>query len=179
MLRDKHWSAFSDGSTPLSPDDVVVGPNSVDVTLGSVFLSDATSPDGPIDPNDPTCITWEKHTGAICLRSGDFVLGCVRERFVCPGAIPMLEGRSTLARCGLMVHITAGFGDLGFEGAFTLELKNLNRRSILLRPGMRIAQVYFVSPVTLGSAGGAYQGAYSGWNHYAEPVAPVLGKDRF
>jgi dCTP deaminase len=36
--------------------------------------------------------------------------------------VPMLEGRSSIGRLGMFIHITAGFGDVGFEGYWTLEI---------------------------------------------------------
>lgn len=36
--------------------------------------------------------------------------------------IPMLEGRSSTGRLGLFIHVTAGFGDVGFAGFWTLEI---------------------------------------------------------
>ena len=36
--------------------------------------------------------------------------------------VPMLEGRSSVGRLGLFIHVTAGFGDVGFSGYWTLEM---------------------------------------------------------
>ena len=36
--------------------------------------------------------------------------------------VPMIEGRSSIGRLGLFVHVTAGFGDVGFKGYWTLEM---------------------------------------------------------
>lgn len=52
-----------------------------------------------------------------------------------------LEGKSSLARLGLMVHSTAGFIDAGFEGTITLELVNMLGTPIRLWTGMAIAQL--------------------------------------
>jgi len=38
------------------------------------------------------------------------------------GFVPMIEGRSSIGRLGLFVHVTAGFGDVGFGGYWTLEM---------------------------------------------------------
>ena len=51
-----------------------------------------------------------------------------------------LHGVSSLGRLGLLVHVTAGLADAGFSGRLTLELVSLGG-TILLRPGMRIAQL--------------------------------------
>ena len=45
----------------------------------------------------------------------------------------MLEGRSSIGRLGLFIHITAGFGDVGFEGFWTLEIFLCSANSYLCR----------------------------------------------
>ncbi|GHU80920.1 hypothetical protein AGMMS49992_34060 [Clostridia bacterium] len=60
--------------------------------------------------------------------------------------VPMLNGRSSLARLGVSVHLTAGFGDVGFHGSFTLEFTVVN--PIRLYPGMEIAQIAFYTVST-------------------------------
>ncbi len=58
--------------------------------------------------------------------------------------VPCIDGRSTCGRYGLAVHITAGFGDIGFQGQYCMELES-RHRPILLREGDLIAQVSFRS----------------------------------
>ena len=36
--------------------------------------------------------------------------------------MPKLEGRSSIGRLGLFIHVTAGYGDVGFKGYWTLEI---------------------------------------------------------
>lgn len=52
-------------------------------------------------------------------------------------------GRSSLARMGLFVHISAGFVDPGFHGTLTLECYNAGSKAIALSKGDRIAQISF------------------------------------
>jgi deoxycytidine triphosphate deaminase len=52
---------------------------------------------------------------------------------------------SSLGRLGLIVHATAGFVDPGFRGTLTLEITNLTRVPIVLRPGKPIAQLSFMA----------------------------------
>jgi dCTP deaminase len=52
-----------------------------------------------------------------------------------------IEGRSSIARCGILVHFTAPTGHPGFDGTLTLEIINLGPTSFVLRPGMPIAQL--------------------------------------
>ncbi len=53
----------------------------------------------------------------------------------------MLEGRSSVGRLGLFVHITAGFGDIGFCGYWTLELVAV--QPIRIYPGIEICQIFY------------------------------------
>ncbi len=70
--------------------------------------------------------------------------------------VPVIDGRSTTGRYGLAVHMTAGFGDVGFCGTFTLELE-ARHRDTLVRPGDLIAQVSFHEITGLITP---YDGAY-------------------
>ena len=53
--------------------------------------------------------------------------------------VPMLEGRSSVGRLGLFVHVTAGFGDVGFAGYWTLEMHCIH--PIVIYPGVEISQI--------------------------------------
>jgi dCTP deaminase len=55
--------------------------------------------------------------------------------------VPMLEGRSSIGRLGLFVHITAGFGDVGFRGYWTLEIFCI--QPIRIYAGVQICQIYY------------------------------------
>jgi dCTP deaminase len=57
------------------------------------------------------------------------------------GYVPMIEGRSSVGRLGVCVHVTAGFGDVGFCGYWTLEMFALHR--IRIYPGVAICQIYY------------------------------------
>lgn len=57
------------------------------------------------------------------------------------GFIPMLEGRSSIGRLGLFIHVTAGFGDVGFKGYWTLEIHCIE--PIRIYAGVQICQIYY------------------------------------
>ncbi len=72
-----------------------------------------------------------------------------------------IEGKSSLARIGLLVHSTAGFVDPGWKGHLTLELANILSVPIVLDAGMSIAQLSFSRLETpaermYGDKGGKY-----------------------
>ncbi len=55
--------------------------------------------------------------------------------------VPMLEGRSSIGRLGMFVHVTAGFGDVGFKGYWTLEI--ICVQPIRIYAGVEICQIYY------------------------------------
>lgn len=55
--------------------------------------------------------------------------------------VPMIEGRSSIGRLGLFVHVTAGFGDVGFCGYWTLEMFAV--QPIRIYPGIQICQIFY------------------------------------
>ncbi|NLM19918.1 MAG: dCTP deaminase [Clostridiaceae bacterium] len=57
------------------------------------------------------------------------------------GYIPMLEGRSSVGRLGICIHVTAGFGDIGFKGYWTLELFCV--QPVAIYPHIEICQIYY------------------------------------
>ena len=68
-------------------------------------------------------------------------LGRTIEYTATEGYVPMLEGRSSIGRLGLFVHITAGFGDVGFHGYWTLEIFCI--QPIRIYAGVQICQLYY------------------------------------
>ena len=71
-----------------------------------------------------------------------------------------VEGKSSLARLGLGVHVTAPTIHAGFTGQIQLEMVNHGNVPIRLRAGMRICQLIFET--TLGTPERGYKGQFSG-----------------
>lgn len=77
----------------------------------------------------------------VTIRPGGVMLACTREWFNVPRDLAMtLDGRSSIGRLWLSIHVTAGYFDPGFKGVGTLELVNSSPLSIRLRPGAVICQ---------------------------------------
>jgi len=55
--------------------------------------------------------------------------------------VPMIEGRSSIGRLGLFVHVTAGFGDVGFCGYWTLEMFAI--QPVRIYAGVPICQIFY------------------------------------
>jgi len=79
----------------------------------------------------------------LLLEPGKLYLGRTVEYTESHKFVPMLEGRSSIGRLGLYIHVTAGFGDVGFKGFWTLEIHCI--QPIRIYAGVEICQVYYHS----------------------------------
>jgi len=77
----------------------------------------------------------------LVLEPNRLYLGRTEEYTKTLNAVPMLEGRSSIGRLGLFVHVTAGFGDVGFSGYWTLEIFCI--QPIRIYPNIEICQLYY------------------------------------
>lgn len=77
----------------------------------------------------------------IVLQPGRLYLGRTLEFTRTEDHVPMLEGRSSIGRLGLFVHVTAGFGDVGFAGFWTLEISAI--QPIRIYAGVPICQIFY------------------------------------
>ncbi len=78
------------------------------------------------------------------LHPGQLALAVTREAVTLPdNIVGWLDGRSSLARLGLMVHVTAHRIDPGWSGRIVLEFYNNGRLPLALRPGMPIGALSF------------------------------------
>lgn len=77
----------------------------------------------------------------LLLEPNRLYLGRTNEYTATDGYVPMLEGRSSTGRLGLFIHVTAGFGDVGFQGYWTLEIFCV--QPIRIYPNVEICQIYY------------------------------------
>jgi dCTP deaminase len=77
----------------------------------------------------------------LTLEPNRLYLGRTVERTETHNLVPMIEGRSSIGRLGLFVHVTAGFGDVGFKGFWTLEMFAI--QPIRIYPGTSICQIFY------------------------------------
>jgi dCTP deaminase len=121
---------------------------SYDMTLGTEFIVFEEHDQVLIDLDDV------RDTGAhkvartpeqgIIIHPGQFMLGVTVETVCLPSDIAgRLDGKSSVARLGVFIHITGGNIDPGFQGPVTMELFNARRVPIRLRPGKPICQMVF------------------------------------
>ena len=88
------------------------------------------------------------------LEPGKLYLGRTVEHTRTDTLVPMLEGRSSIGRLGMFVHVTAGFGDVGFNGFWTLEIFVV--QPLIIYPNVEICQIYY------HHLDGSYSGYQSG-----------------
>ncbi len=110
-----------------------IGPASIDLKLGRIFKSFNISKQSMLDTKkglpDKSFISTRKlkDNEPFILHPTDFVLASTKEYVkVSDDLVLKVEGKSTLARMGILVH-TAGFVDPGFEGTLTLEISNQSK----------------------------------------------------
>ena len=77
----------------------------------------------------------------IVLQPSQLYLGRTVERTETHNLVPMIEGRSSVGRLGLFVHVTAGFGDVGFCGYWTLEMFAI--QPVRVYAGVPICQIFY------------------------------------
>lgn len=77
----------------------------------------------------------------LVLEPGKLYLGRTVEYTKTDKLVPMLEGRSSIGRLGLFIHVTAGFGDVGFSGYWTLEIFCV--QPIRVYPNVEVCQIYY------------------------------------
>ena len=104
-----------------------------------------------------------KETEPFLLEPGRLILGWTNEYVdlrKSPRLAARVEGKSSLGRLGLSIHITAPTIHAGFNGRIRLEIVNHGHLPIRLRSGMRICQLIFEQ--TLGTPEKGYEGRFAG-----------------
>lgn len=149
--------AIVTGDIVIDPfDETAVGPNSVNLTLHNELLVYRNEQLDMAEDNPTDRITIPAE--GLILQPGRIYLGRTVEWTETLKHVPMIEGRSSTGRLGLDIHISAGFGDRFFRGAWTLELRVV--QPLRIYPFVRVAQIHY-HEVRGGDTGyaGKYQGA--------------------
>ena len=136
-----------------------VGAASYDLTLDNSFRVelDSQAIDAKEDVNLLKFTKVIKVGNYYELKPGELILGITKETIKLPNNIAgILEGRSTFARIGLMVHVTANLVHPGCNNKQVLEIYNASNRIIKLYPNVKICQIVFMK--CLGEA--TYSGKY-------------------
>ena len=118
-----------------------VNPNSYNLTLHNELLVYENHELDMKKLNPTKRITIPEE--GLVLEPNRLYLGRTNEFTKTEGFVPMLEGRSSTGRLGLFIHVTAGFGDVGFAGYWTLEIFCI--QPIRIYPNAEICQIYYHS----------------------------------
>jgi dCTP deaminase len=167
--------AIARGEIEIDPyDRAHVNPVSVDLTLGDEVLvyerwAEQLQPGEPpigaefhvLDIKEkPSTLMFKIPEKGLVLKPGIGYLMHTRERVFTRKFVPVLDGKSSIGRLFMVVHVTAGFGDPGFNGQYTLEVTVTH--ALRIYAGMRIAQMRFHTIV--GEVERSYEGNYVGEN---------------
>lgn len=163
---------------PFFPEQV--NPNSYNLTLGDRLLVYAVPPWWERAAmrlrGDPWCLDMAKDNPTrevtippegLRLKPGVLYLGATAEYTATHHFVPVIEGRSSVGRLGVCVHVTAGFGDHGFAAHWTLEVTVVH--PVRVYPWVEICQIVYS---TLEGEESPYEGRYAGQG--AVPVASRL-----
>ncbi len=137
-------------------DELAVNPNSYNFRLGDKLkVYDSF----PVDPKIPSsCREIEIPSSGYVLDAHRLYLGHTLERLGSPHYAPTFAARSSVARLGLFINLSASLGDIGFFGQWTLQLFAV--QPIRLYPGMCIGQMMWWQPCgEICLYNGKYQGS--------------------
>lgn len=161
------------------PDEQAFASTSVDLTLDETF-SEFQDPQTGLETSIDPALTGFDHNAILAqitkqksidrqngyvLEPRRLILGWTAEYLNLKGEPRLaarVEGKSSLGRLGLGIHVTAPTIHAGFDGRIRLEIINHGRMPIKLRAGMRICQLIFEQ--TLGTPEKGYSGRFSGQN---------------
>ncbi|MFI4875075.1 MAG: dCTP deaminase [Blastopirellula sp. JB062] len=120
-------------------DDSRVNPNSYNLTLHDELM---VYEEIVLDMKKPHRVRRLRiPEEGVVLSPNQLYLGRTNERTETHNLVPMIEGRSSVGRLGLFVHVTAGFGDVGFNGFWTLEMFAV--QPIRIYAGVPICQIFY------------------------------------
>jgi dCTP deaminase len=146
--------AVEAGDIVLTPfEESRLQPASYDILLGNTFVITDPHSTTHIDPVKKVFPKTREvvisNDDTFVLHPGVSILGYSRDHFGSRKYMVEVNGKSSLARIGLLVHNSASLVNPGHFLNIALELCNLNHVPVVLRPGMPIAQLTFS---TLSSA---------------------------
>ena len=176
LLGDKILEEYENGRIHIDPfDKTKLNPNSYNVSIGNTLKTyvlyrrneDEVKMFGEmevpeelkyLDPKRANKTkTIEIPEDGYVLKPGILYLASTEEAIGSDYYVPMINGRSSIGRLGMSIHVTAGFGDIGFKSQWTLEITVVEPLKIY--PGMEVAQVSFYTPYTNGDVN-LYRGRY-------------------
>ncbi len=165
LSRSKILELIKSGKLKIEPfNEEQVGAGSVDLHLGTEFrvFRKARGKFQVTDDSDYAKITKTvqvKRHGHILVKPGELILGITNERITLPENLAaLIEGRSSLARLGLLTHLSSGFIHPGTSNHTVLEIANMSPIPLSIKPGIKICQVILIEV----KGRGKYRGRFAG-----------------
>lgn len=116
-----------------------LGPNSYDVHLSPMFM---VYEDEILDCKvEPSIRRFRIPESGFVLKPGELYLAATQEYTETHEHVPFLEGKSSLGRLGLCIHVTAGKGDVGFCNHWTMEITVV--KPLRVYPDMPVGQLIY------------------------------------
>ncbi|HUO12469.1 MAG TPA: dCTP deaminase, partial [Caulobacteraceae bacterium] len=150
------------------PDADAYSSTSIDLKLSRNFTSWTASAGVIIGPGRPEYnynalkhLQTTKEVDHFTLAPQRFVLAWTEEEVEIPMQSRLaarVEGKSSLARLGIGIHVTAPTIHCGFKGQIQLEMFNFGPHEVQLDAGMRVCQLIFEQ--TLGTPEKGYSGSF-------------------
>lgn len=137
------------------PDITVSSTCNINIISNSMCIRNETHKELSMEKKNNTLPVFIPPEGLI-LYPGVLYIGRTVERTFTDKYIPMINGRSSGGRLGMSIHICAGFGDIGFDGTWTLEITVVE--PLRVYPFAEIAQIAYFKP--FGKKNILYNGRY-------------------
>jgi dCTP deaminase len=145
LAKDEILKRIKSGKIKITPYSTSnLGPASYDLTLGNEFRTYSGGRDIAVSEATDYKKFSKIRKGSIKLKPDSFVLAVTKEKITLADDIcGWLSGRSRFARLGLQIHSTAAFMQPGIDNHQVLEIYNLSKNTLELKPGTRICQIIF------------------------------------
>jgi len=187
ILSDKDIKEYLDAKKividPLN-DEQQIQPSSVDLRIGNEFKVFKVIRKPYIDPLDEEDLASYMESSivekdkAFIIHPNEFALATTYEYIKVPGdLVARVEGRSSMGRLGVTMHVTAGYIDPGFEGRITLEISNIGAMPVALYPGQRVCQVVFETMTSPSEKPYGHPERNSKYMHQKRPESSKIKED--
>ena len=162
------------GNIGIDPFDInCLNPNSYNVHLADEIIQYDKHIVLDMKKNDNRYTKKIIPESGLTLYPNTLYIGSIKETVSSDKFISAIDGRSSIGRLGISIHSTAGFGDIGFSGTYTLEISVV--QPVVIYPDMLIGQVYFTEPN--GDIDFLYNGRYQNQSGAVESRINIDSKD--
>ena len=163
LSRARILELIESGALRIEPfDEAQVGAGSVDLHLGAEFrvfkkVHDVFRVTDDVDYKDVTEVVRVERGGHILVMPGELIHGITEETVTLPSDLAaFIEGRSSLARVGLLTHLSSGFIHPGTSNRTVLEIANVSPIPLAIVTGIKVCQIILVEVRGKGKYSGRF-----------------------